>query len=178
MNLTSEDLLHIFYSGYPAGASWDVIDDLTVAISKNYLSYQQLELIPKKEFYLLQNTIVVLDGLGPQGKGHMALKEAAKLWIHKKYAMHLVCESYFSGLHPDVLSENHKYVIECGTTDPSCISIYLDNTEVEWAGNIPYPFDEDTYLKLHVFSRGIGYAVWKENKLDIIRQSFRKYHRS
>jgi len=28
MNPTSEDLKNIFYSGYPQGASWDVLDEL------------------------------------------------------------------------------------------------------------------------------------------------------
>ena len=125
----------------------------------------------------MHNAIAVVDGLGPQEKGHMALKELAVRWLWKTYNVKAVCESYFVGLHPDVLSDDCRFVIECGTTDPSCVQIFLNDPRVVWTENIPYPFSDDACLTLHIFGRGPNYEAWQQEKVNDMRNAFQKYHR-
>jgi hypothetical protein len=177
MNPTSEELKNIFYSGYPQGASWDTIDELVVAIYNGAVVYKKIEVAPTKLYHKTQDAIVAIEGLGPQEKGHMALKELAKQWLEKQYQTEIMMESYFDGLHPDVRTRDGRFIIECGTTDPSCVQIFLNDDRVEWIGNIPYPFYKEKNLILHVFSRGSQYATWQAGKIQISRQTFVKYHR-
>lgn len=177
MNLSPDDLRDIFYSGYPAATSWQILDELLVALNRDAITYRKEQLVPKDKFYAITNRIVEIDGLGPQEKGHMALKELARRWLWQQYQVKAVCEAQFNGLHPDVHSTDSRFVIECGTTDPSCIQIFLNDERVVWAGNIPYPFYEDTYLFLHIFSRGSNYHAWQQEKVNTTRDAFQKFHR-
>ena len=177
MSLTFDDLRNIFYSGYPAATSWDVVDELFLVLDRDALTYSTEQLVPKDEFYAVSNSITTIDGLGPQEKGHMALKEIAKRWLWKKYQVSAHCETYFNGLHPDVHSIDNRFVIECGTTDPSCIQIFLNDARVVWVANIPYPFSDDTHLTLHIFGRGTNYAAWQEEKVNVMRDVFQRFHR-
>lgn len=177
MNITQDDLRNIFYSGYPAATSWDILDELFIALDRDAITYRTEQLVPKDEFYTVSNLVAVIDGLGPQEKGHMALKEIAKRWLWKRYQVKAICETYFNGLHPDVCSADNRFVIECGTTDPSCIQIFLNDASVIWAANIPYPFSDDSYLMLHIFGRGPNYADWQQEKVDVTRSAFQKFHR-
>lgn len=177
MNLIPDDLRNIFYSGYPAATSWQVLDELFVALDRGALTYKTEKLASKDEFYAVSNEVIAVDGLGPQEKGHMALKELASRWLWRQYQIKAVCEARFNGLHPDVRSVDDRFVIECGTTDPSCVSIFLNDDGVVWVANIPYPFLEDQHLMLHIFGRGANYAMWQQEKVNNTRETFRKFHR-
>jgi len=175
---TAENLKDIFYSGYPAAASWQVLDELALAIRNYSIRYERIQLVPKQTYYTLRDAVVGIDGLGPQEKGHMALKDIGRQWLSEQCHIDAREESYFMGLHPDVLSEDIHFVIECGTTDPSCVWIFLNNDNVEWIGNIPYPFDEESYLWLHQFQRGPNFQKYQSEKLQTVRDTFRKFHRT
>lgn len=177
MNVTPEDLQNIFYSGFSVSTSWQVLDELFAAIGRNAIVYRKEQLVPKEEFYAVRSSVSDIEGLGPQEKGHMALKEIGKLWLWQQHHVRSACEEYFVGLHPDVLSKDHRFVIECGTTDPSCVQIFLNSPVVLWVANIPYPFSEDKNLTIHIFARGPKYETWQQEKVDIARMSFQKFHR-
>lgn len=177
MNLTSEDLQAIFYSGYTASTSWDVIDELAVAIHKDFVQYKKFIVTPVTLYQKKQDEINEIDGLGPQGKGHMALKEIAKQWLEKHSRAQILMESHFDGLHPDVRTRDGRFIIECGTTDPACVQIFLNDENVEWIGNLAYPFYGENNLVLHAFSRGPEYATWQAEKVDASRQVFLRFHR-
>ncbi|MEK7141516.1 MAG: hypothetical protein AAB800_03155 [Patescibacteria group bacterium] len=175
--MTSEELQNIFYSGYPAATSWDVLDGLFIAIERSAVIYRSEPLITKEAYGVICNSVVSIDGLGPQEKGHMALKQIARDYLYKTYMIDSLSETYFVGLHPDVRSTDGRYIIECGTTDPSCISIFLDDSNVIWVGNISYPFADETHLALHIFSRGDLYNQWRQENVSRNRAVFEKYHR-
>jgi len=177
MNPTSEELKNIFYSGYPQGASWDVLDELAVAIYNGAVLYEKITIASIEMYHKTQDAVVVVEGLGLQEKGHMALKELAKQWLGKQHQDDILFESYFDGLHPDVRTRDGRFIIECGTTDPSCVRIFLDDERVVWIGNLPYPFYEEKNLELHMFSRGPKYITWQEEKLQVSRQTFQRFHR-
>lgn len=173
--VTSEDLQHIFYSGYSAATSWDVLDDLYIAIHSQALEYERCKVCSIESYHAMISTAEPAFGPGPQGAGHMTLKAIGKQWMRSQYHLEASYEVYFSGLHPDVLSENCQYVIECGTTDPGCVRIYLSQPIVSWVGNIAYPFDEDTGIFLHMFRRGPKFASWQDDQVARLRKVFRKY---
>lgn len=177
MSITSVDLQNIFYSGFPASTSWQTLDDLFLAIDCDAILYSSERLAPKEKYYRVQNSVLGTEGLGLQEKGHMALKKIAQAWLRSRFGTESLFESYFLGLHPDVSSKDYRFVVECGTTDPSCISIYLDNENVEWVGNIPYPYYEETDIWIHIFRRGHSYMNWRQEKLSFSRQTFKKFHR-
>lgn len=177
MNPTSEELKNIFYSGYPQGASWDVIDELAVAIYNGAVIYKKIAVTSSKTYHKTQDTITAIEGLGPQEKGHMALKELAKQWLIRQRQKDILFESEFDGLHPDVRTRDGRFIIECGTTDPSCVQIFLNDERVVWIGNLPYPFYEEKNLELHMFLRGSKYTSWQEEKLQTSRQQFQRFHR-
>ena len=175
--MTPEDLQNIFYSGFPAATSWDVLDALFIAIDRGAVVYRSEYLINKEAYCTICNDVAVIDGLGPQTKGHMALKHVAAEYLHKTHNVGVLSETYFVGLHPDVRSVDGRYVIECGTTDPSCVVIFLDDARVAWVGNIPYPFAGENHLTLHLFARGPDYEKWRQESVSKNRAAFEKYHR-
>jgi len=177
MNPTSEELKNIFYSGYPQGSSWDVIDELAVAIYNGAVIYKNTVVASSETYHTIQDEVTVIEGLGPQEKGHMALKELAKQWFKKQHQEDILFESYVDGLHPDVRTRDGRFIIECGTTDPSCVQIFLNDERVIWIGNLPYPFYEEKNLELHMFLRGPKYTTWQEEKLQNSRQQFQRFHR-
>ena len=177
MNPTSEELKNIFYSGYSQGASWDVIDELAVAIHNGAVLYNKITIASTEAYHKAQDAVMVIEGLGQQEKCNMALKELAKQWLGKQHHDDILFESYFDGLHPDVRTRDGRFIIECGTTDPSCVQIFLNDERIEWIGNLPYPFYEEKNLELHMFSRGPKYITWQEEKLQVSRQTFQRFHR-
>jgi len=177
MNPTSEELKNIFYSGFPQGASWDVLDELVVAIYNDAVLYKKIVIAPAESYHKIQDAITVVEGLGPQEKGHMALKKIAEQWLMSQRRNGVLFESEFDGLHPDVRTRDGRFIIECGTTDPSCVGIFLNDERVVWIGNLPYPFYGEKNLELHMFSRGPKYTTWQEEKLQVSRQTFQRFHR-
>ncbi len=142
--ITLDDLKDVFYSGYPAAIAWDVIDELYIAIHEDVLTYKRYAVSSIDHYHHLVDSAIIAEGLGPQEAGHMALKAVACEWLDKEYGTKADAEIYFAGLHPNIISSDRRYVIECGTTDPGCIVMYLSEPGVLLAGNIAYPFSEDT----------------------------------
>lgn len=73
--MSPDDLQNIFYSGYPAATSWAILDEIFVGIDREALTYWSLDLVTKDAYRAICDSIVAIDGLGPQEKGHMALKQ-------------------------------------------------------------------------------------------------------
>lgn len=172
--VTVDQLKDIFYSVYPASTSWDLIDQLYIAIHTDAIVYKRTSLCSLECYHKRIDKQNHIEGPGPQTKGHMALKDIAKEWISLQFGQNAFLESYFAGLHPDVLSHDRKYVIECGTTDPGCITIYLSQPEVTWVGNIPYPFEEEAELMLNSFSKGVHYDELLQKNVSRLRDVFFK----
>ena len=97
MNPTSEELKNIFYSGFPQGASWDVLDELVVAIYNDAVLYKKIVIAPAESYHKIQDAITVVEGLGPQEKGHMALKKIAEQWLMSQRRNGILFESEFDG---------------------------------------------------------------------------------
>lgn len=170
--ITAEKLKEIFYSGFDGACDWQLLDELEVLIREKALNYAQ-ETIGIKESYLkVIDRIRVVDGLGPQGKGHMALKEIGKNYLEERGKKSLP-EFYIVGLHPDLVSSDKKIIIECGTTDPAGVSIFLSEQNISFVGILPYP-DDTNDLVLHKFSRGKNFWEYKNWRLSKLREDFQK----
>ncbi len=154
-----------------------MLDELAVAIYNGALLYKKTPVVSSETYHNTQDEVTAIEGLGPQEKGHMALKEIAKQWLISQQQKDILFESEFDGLHPDVRTRNGRFIIECGTTDPSCVQIFLNDERVVWIGNLPYPFYEEKNLELHMFLRGPKYATWQNEKRQISRQTFQRFHR-
>lgn len=124
--ISSEDLKDIFYSGFPTAVPWDCIDELYIALHNEVVVYHRYSVSSVKHYHKLSDAVTVAEGLGPQGHGHMALKEIAKEWLQTQHGVAADSEIYFAGLHPDVISKEREYVIECGTTDESVYSNFSE----------------------------------------------------
>ena len=172
--VTIDQLRDIFYSGYPATTSWDLIDQLYIAIHTDEIVYSKSVLCSVEHYHTLIDKAKQSEGLGPQSKGHMALKDVAQQFILNHLGQSAYLEYYFAGLHPDALSYDYNYVIECGTTDPSCVIIYLTQPDVKWIGNIPYPVEEESEIMLHSFSRGVRFTEMIQQNVSRLRDAFLK----
>lgn len=175
--VSPEDLKNIFYSGFDVAPAWQVLDELAVAIGEHAVEYFVLPACSVSDYHIICESIQNIEGLGPQEKGHMALKKIAQGWLQSKYGCEALFESYFVGLHPDVCSKDYRFVMECGTTDPSCVTMYLDNEGVSWAGNLSYPYYGESDIRLHGFQRGQNYISWRQEHLSKNRAVFEKHHR-
>lgn len=175
--MNPEELQNIFYSGFPSATSWDALDELFIGIDRGAVVYRSTPVAAKDVYSATREDIVTIDGLGPQTKAHMALKRVAVEYLSKTYHVRTLTETYFAGLHPDVRSADYQYIIECGTTDPSCVTIFLDDPRVTWVGNIPYPFADETHLMLHLFARGREYESWRQKSVLRNRKIFERFHR-
>lgn len=170
--ISSPDILRdIWYSGAPYTVSWEYIDELFIAIQKNVVTYDVVALCDAK-LYLTNDEKFVVDGPGPQSNGHMLLKKLAQEWLVKTIQVDCQFESYKTGLHADVMSRDGSIIIECGTTDPACAFIYLDQHQIQWIGVVPYPYQEDQSIILHKFSRGSEYSSFRQKKNESLRNIF------
>ncbi len=175
--MDSEDLKDIFYSGYSTGPNWQILDELYVAITQGNIVYESIVVASKLHYDEEVDRSLVPEGPGPQMRSHMALKALAGSWLQAHKQKPVLYEAYLLGLHPDVRTQDGMYIIECGTTDPSCVLIYLDSPDTNWVGVLPYPFADDQELILQIFSKGSMYEQWRQKRLDILRSQFRKFHR-
>lgn len=175
--MTSEELLQIFYSGFDGGPNWMVLDELELLINDNAILVTKKAVSTISEYKkYLDNERLIADGLGPQGKGHMALKMIGGKFLERKGLMSKY-ESYFLGLHPDVSDFTHTVIIECGTTDPSGVLIFLEDGGVEWVGVIPYPAEGEEKIFLHKFIKTRLFDKYLESKVNRLRENFRKAQR-
>lgn len=101
----------------------------------------------------------------------MALKNLADS-IMKREDLVPRQENYFMGLHPDVISLDLCWIIECGTTDPSVIFWYLDNEKVKKVSILPYLFAEENKFVLYNFSRGKKFRKFQKLKKTKLRDVF------
>lgn len=170
--ITSEDLKNVFYSGYDVFSDWQLLDELENLIQEKAIDYVKGKISSKKDYFESIDQVKVIEGLGPQGKGHMALKEIAKRYLEKQ-GKKAFSEISFLGTHPDVVSGDKKMIIQCGTTNPSCILNLLTSQDVSFVGILPYPNDKQ-HLILHKFSRGKNFRKWQNWKWAKLRKIFRK----
>lgn len=171
--INSELLKDIFYSGFDATCNWQILDELEILIHEGAVNYGQEKISFKDNYLKILDQIRVVDGLGPQGKGHMALKGIAENYL-EKLGKRVFFEFYLMGLHPDVVSDDKKIVIECGTTDPAGVLILLSDPNISFIGVLPYPDESNKNLVLHRFSRGQNFLDYKNWKLAKLRETFRK----
>lgn len=174
--MTSEELKDIFYTGYTSGPNWQILDDIVIGISLGYIVFETRLITTINQYHTEIDYTKTVEGPGPQMRSHMALKSLAGTWLQKFAGSTVLYEAYLQGLHPDVRTSDGKYILECGTTDPACILIYLDSEDVIWVGNIPYPFDGEQSLTAHIFSRGTNYVLWRRKRHDILRNQFQQFH--
>lgn len=72
-----------------------------------------------------------------------------------------------------MVSGNKKIVIECGTTDPAGVLIFLSDKNISFVGVLPYPHDDENLI-LHKFSRWENFWDYKDWQLSKLRRDFRK----
>lgn len=161
-------LVDIFYSEYKASVNWLVLDELSVCLDRKLLLLEEIPVFTRDDFISRLHTIKVSEGLGPQGRGHMLLKEMAKEWLLKNYNLKSRTEVYFAGLHPDVLSNDFIGIIECGNTDPACMPIYMAEPSIIWVGALSYPYINSPNIILYRFiktDKYLSFLISKKNKL-------------
>lgn len=168
-----EELKDIFYSGFDGACDWQLLDELEVLIRKNVINHGREAISSKDNYWKALDKIIVVDGLGHQEKGHMALKEIAKNYL-EELGKSVLFEFQILGMHPDVLSSDKKIAIECGTTDPGGIFVLLADENIFFVGVLPYPGDGKNIF-LHKFSRGKNFLEYKDWKLSKLRESFQKF---
>ncbi len=174
--MKAEDLKHIFYSGYDVSPDWEILDELSTLISDGVIFYKKKEVYLKKNYYDLIDQVKIIEGLGSQGKGHMALKEIAKEFL-LNLKLKSKAERYFLGVYPDVLSQDLSWVVECGNTKPSSILPFLKDKRIRNIGVLPYPYEGEERLTLHVFSRGKNFDKLVAAKTTGLRAVFKEFHR-
>lgn len=170
--INSEELKNIFYFGFNKACDWQLLDELEVLIQEGAINYSRKTISSKDNYFKILDKIKVIDGLGPQGKGHMALKEITRDYL-ERLGKKALSEFQILGMHPDVISSDKKIAIECGITDPGGILILLSNQNILFVGVLPYPGD-DNNLFLHKFSRGANFLDYKNWKLSKLREVFRQ----
>jgi hypothetical protein len=171
--INSEELKNIFYSGFSGACDWQLLDELEVLISEGVINYSKEIISSKDSYHKILDEVKVIEGLGPQEKGHMALKQLVKSYLERR-GKEVLSEFQILGMHPDLISSDKKIAIECGTTDPGGILILLSNQNILFVGVLPYPGDSKNLL-LYKFSRGHNFFDYKDWKLTKLRKSFQKY---
>lgn len=173
LKLDSDKLYHIFYSGFSGPPAWLILDEIAFCLKNNILLLKKERLnFRKEEFQKLIEKIKVIDGPGgSQGKRHMVLKNLAKK-LMKENQLTSKQESYFMGLHPDVISDDFSWIIECGTTDPSVILLYFQNKKIEKVSILPYLFAEENKFVLYSFLRAKNFEKFQKIKKENLKNVF------
>lgn len=174
--MNTEDLKYIFYSGYDVSPEWEILDELLTLIDNDIIFYKKEKLCLKKDYHDLIDQVKIAEGLGPQGKGHMALKEISKEFL-ANLKLKSGTERGFLGAHADVLSKDFSWVIECGTTAPVSILFFLQDKRVKNIGVLPYPYENESHLALHIFSRGKDFDQYATSEITRLKTVFEKFHR-
>lgn len=173
--MKAENLKHIFYSGYNASPEWEILDELSFLIKNGALFYGEKKIYLKKSYHDLVDRIKITEGMGPQEKGHMALKKIAQQFLAKQ-GLESGAERSFLGAHPDILAKDFSWAIECGTTTPASVLLFLQDEKIRNVGILPYPYENEDRLTLHIFSRGKNFDQHVIAKKVKLRAVFEKFH--
>lgn len=174
--MTSEELKNIFYSGYDAAPDWLILDELEFLLNKDGLCYKVEKICNVKEYKRLIGGVKAVEGSGRQYKGHMALKIIAQQFL-KQINKASFTERHFLGAHPDVISADKSLIIECGTTSPEVILLFLREPQVKRVAILPYSYTGEKKLRMHIFSRGPNFRKFmllRVKKLKKVFESARK----
>lgn len=171
-----KSLHSIFYSEFNASPNWYLLDELEFCIKKKTILLEVERIAFIDEFYKEMEKGQISEGPGSQGKGHTVLKVLAQRWF-KTCGQSSKTEVFFAGLHPDVLTDNHTMVIECGNTDPACIPIYLTLKDVKYAGVVPFPHNDSKDIKLYKFIKVDSYMVYLDGKKRLLKENVAKSKR-
>ena len=106
----------------------------------------------------------------------MALKKIAKEFL-ANFKLKSGTERGFLGAYPDVLSRDYSWVIECGTAKPGSVLSFLQDERVKNVGVLPYPYEDEKKLTLHIFSRGENFDQYLTSKTKRVKTVFEKFHR-
>lgn len=169
--MTSEDLKNIFYSGYDAAPDWSLLDELDWLLKKNGLYCEIQEICGVKKYRKIADGVKGVEGPGPQSKAHMALKFIAQKFLKKKGKKSFT-ERYFLGAHPDVISTGEDWIVECGSTSPEVVLLFLGEPHVQRVAILPYPHTGEKKLRLHIFSRGPNFKRFVVSKSKWLRKVF------
>jgi len=174
--MKAEDLKYIFYSGHDVSPEWEILDELSTLINNGIIFYIKEKVCLKKNYYDLIDKVKITEGLGPQEKGHVALKEIAKEFLAEQ-GLESNVEPSFLGAHPDILSKDFSWIIECGTTTPVSVLFFLQDKRIKNVGILPYPYEDEKELTLHIFSRGKNFGQHITSKITGLKTVFEKFHR-
>lgn len=163
----------IFYSGFDGSVDWMILNEIILCIQNGIFRYQEDPIASHDDYTSTISKILGIDGPGPQGKGHMALKELSQQWLNKLEKESLT-EVHFAGLHPDVLSGDETAVIECGTTDANCLFFYFDQPSVQSVSILPYPYELNENLILYTFYASDQYISYRKEWKNRLRQLVQK----
>ncbi len=164
----TRNLQSIFYSGYEAVIDWMVVDEIEQCMQKGVLRCDEHPIASHADYMSAIVGVRVADGLGPQGKGHMALKHLGQAWLTQLNKISDT-EVRFAGLHPDIISLDGTMIIECGTTDANGVFFYFDRPNTQSVSILPYPNEQDAHLKLYTFYKTDKYDTYRRLRKDRIR---------
>jgi hypothetical protein len=63
-----------------------------------------------------------------------------------------------------------------GTTPPGSVLLFFQDKRVKKVGILPYPYEGDQSLVLHLFSRGESFDQEIINQKENFRTVFKKFH--
>lgn len=173
----TNSLLPIFYSQFSASPNWNILDELDYCIYKKLLQIEIEKIANIEQFYKEFEKSHITDGLGPQGKGHTILKVLSQKWLTKAGKTSKT-EVFYAGLHPDVISNDHAIILECGNTDPACMPIYLSYIEVAFVGIIPFPSSDNLDINIYKFIKNESYLSYLKYKKLSLRENIKKFSRN
>lgn len=76
------------------------------------------------------------------------------------------------GMHPDVISADLSWVIECGNTEPASILLFFTNKNVKKISILPYLFKQEDKFKLYTFQKAKNFTKFKKIKKQVLKETF------
>ena len=146
----------IFYSGsYGVNYDEQLIVNIVFLLQEGVLSVTQKTIAKKSDYtkYIDKINSGEISKFDIEGCsiGHLALKLVAQKFLNEQGYERVIFEQEYDGYRPDVITPDHKIIVECGNTNPDKIFNYFKNKKLEGVIIIPYPDDETDQLNAYNF---------------------------
>jgi hypothetical protein len=179
MKCDEQTIRYIFYTGSHAfRVDKQLVVNVCYLLNNNLLSVEKEKIAPNKIYQDYINNIESgkipkFDIEGGQA-GHLALKLVGRDYLENKGFKNIKFEHEFEGYKPDIITEDNKIIIECGSTNPDKVFYYFKNKNLQKVIIIPYPDVDDRNIYSYVFIPGdelSNFLVFREKEeLNDIRK--------
>ena len=116
----------IFYSGsYGVNYDEQLIVNIVFLLQEGVLSVTQKTIAKKSDYtkYIDKINSGEISKFDIEGGsiGHLALKLVAQKFLNEQGYERVIFEQEYDGYRPDVITPDHKIIVECGNTNPDKI---------------------------------------------------------